>query len=412
MKRDWDAVSNPLGTVTSALSIDPDAKVPTWNPADYKVRPRANVLNCTRCATRDAATCSKCIDACPVGAIKIEGYSIEIADDCRKCGLCVSACESEAFIDYLHTPRKIYDQIVQAAVSHEQCYVTCTRALGRIPRDNEVVLPCVGIVPPEVWFAVMCDHANVSVFLPLGICDKCRTVTGEAAYVNAIGQAETWSGRSVGLECDADALDGSKSRGYERRQLMSSIMETGRAAMAAANPLVGAARAAAAAIETHTKQLNALQRTVDDACGVQNSQQKRRVLVQRRQILMGALQHHSSLSKNISYEVASCDPTKCTLCGECVKVCPTNALDLSDDGRLTCEATHCIGCGACVRTCKDGALTMTAGDPSELVIPDVEAQRRAADLKERRAEMERLKKEGMRKLSRGLDILEGLDSDD
>ncbi len=152
LKRDWDAVSNPLGTVTSALSIDPDAKVPTWNPADYKVRPRANVLNCTRCATRDAGTCSKCIDACPVGAIKIEGYSIEIADDCRKCGLCVSACESEAFIDHLHTPRKIYDQIVQAAVSHEQCYVTCTRALGRIPRDNEVVLPCVGIVPPEVWF--------------------------------------------------------------------------------------------------------------------------------------------------------------------------------------------------------------------------------------------------------------------
>lgn len=412
MKRDWDAVSNPLGTVTSALSIDPDAKVPTWNPSNYKVRPRANVANCTRCASHDASTCSACIDVCPVNGIEIEGFSITIPEDCRKCGLCVAACPSEAFIDYMHTPRKIYDEIAQAAMNHEQCYVTCTRALGRIPRDNEIVLPCVGVVPPEVWFALMVDHDNVNVYLPLGICDKCRTVTGEEVYVKAIGQAEEWSGRSVGLECDPEALNPKQKRGYERRQLMSSIMETGKTALAAANPMVGAARAAAKALEAHTEQINALQRTVDDACGVQNSQLKRRVLVQRRQIMMGALQHHASLAKNISYEVPACDPTKCTLCGECVNICPVNALDLSNDGRLTCESTHCMSCGACVHVCEEGALTMVPGDTSELVVPDVEAQRRAANLKERREQMERLKKEGMRKLSHGLDILEKLDSDD
>ena len=57
-------------------------------------------------------------------------------------------------------------------------------------------------MPTEVWFSILCDFPNVSVYLPMGVCDRCRTVTGEDAYGEAIGLAEQLSGRGVGLVAD------------------------------------------------------------------------------------------------------------------------------------------------------------------------------------------------------------------
>ena len=84
------------------------------------------------------------MDVCPVNAIEVEEDSIEILDSCRKCGLCAAACPTEAIISPRLAPKNLYDDIVSAATSHETAYVTCTRALKRMPRENEVVVACVG----------------------------------------------------------------------------------------------------------------------------------------------------------------------------------------------------------------------------------------------------------------------------
>ncbi|GAB6035949.1 4Fe-4S binding protein [Fundidesulfovibrio butyratiphilus] len=49
----------------------------------------------------------------------------------------------------------------------------------------------------------------------------------------------------------------------------------------------------------------------------------------------------------------------CTKCGECVPVCPTEAVTCDDDGVKT-DATLCIRCMACVRACPTGARVMEA----------------------------------------------------
>lgn len=44
----------------------------------------------------------------------------------------------------------------------------------------------------------------------------------------------------------------------------------------------------------------------------------------------------------------------CTGCGECVEVCPTEALTASIPPRVL--GGLCVSCGACVRACGPGAV--------------------------------------------------------
>lgn len=43
------------------------------------------------------AGCGACVDACPVGAIKIDADKAVVSEgDCIECGACVGACPCEA----------------------------------------------------------------------------------------------------------------------------------------------------------------------------------------------------------------------------------------------------------------------------------------------------------------------------
>ncbi len=48
------------------------------------------------------------------------------------------------------------------------------------------------------------------------------------------------------------------------------------------------------------------------------------------------------------------DRKKCTLCGNCIAICPTKAIRLSDE-KLTIDRKACKGCGKCVEVCPNEA---------------------------------------------------------
>lgn len=401
------ALKDPFSGVTDALlgADAPDA--PVWNPADYKERPRANSIPCLVC-NYEKSSCTACIDACPVDAIDIEEFCIEVKDSCRKCGLCVSVCPTEAFVSPRIQPKKLYDAIAGAAAAYETAYVTCTRALRRLPRENEVVVACIGDITPEVWFSVLADYPNVSVYLPLGICDACKNTTGEEILGNAIATAEEWAGTGLGLEVDSKELTCVKRREFERKEFMDNIMRTTGLAVSKLNPATAAVTSVAQRLKDHTKKISALEKTLKQACGT-TTQKRRRILTQGRQLMLSTLQSYPELAENITVKTPECDFSKCTLCGECVKKCPTRATDLVGAGRFVVEPTYCVGCGLCVEVCEDHALTMVEHDATDLVVPDPEAEKRAAEAAKNHAEIEKAKAEAKKKLNLMLDSVEKLD---
>ena len=409
IKNDFQSLSNPVQDIAGALAANPE-DVDAWNPADYKDKPRGNVNSCISCMGKNHDACTKCQDVCPTKSIDLSDGSIEIADNCRKCGLCVAVCPSGSLTAPKINPRRLYERIVRAASAYEHAYVTCTRAIGRRPQDNEVVLPCLGDVPAEVWYTILIDYPNVSAYLPLGVCDRCRNTTGEETLGEQIELAEQMSGKGLGLEVDEGALDYTKNHAFERKEFLDSLGKQGMAAIGAANPAVAMARSITAKIDENTRRINAITHAVEGATAPAPTR-KRRVLTQRRQLMMTTLQRHPKLAVRLTPKAPTCDPAKCNLCGDCVDICPVRACELTDNGVFKVERTYCVECGACLKACSEGALTYESYNPSELVIPDKEEIERKKRQAEQKAEVEKLKKQGREQLKRGLDFLEKLDTD-
>ena len=406
-----DAIQNPLGGVADTLIQDP-AKVKVYDPSEYKVKPRVNSIFCVTCATHEPETCTKCLDVCPVGAITIKGSSVKISDRCRKCGLCATVCPTEVFVSGSQAPLQLYKKIAEVASKYDECYITCTRALGRLPKDNEVLLPCVGAISQELWFSLLCEYPNLTVYLPLGICDKCRTTTGEERYGDAIATAEELSGESVGLEVDERRLDHELSRAYKRSQFVSSMTTSATRLVSRGNTALAGAQAVAQRLQQHTKQITELQRTLEKAVGAQTSQNRRHILTQRRKLVMAALQKYPDLAEGFKLQIPACDSSKCTKCGECVKVCPLHANDLDREGHFSVEAAYCVNCGACAVACPEGALSMVDCDPNELVVPDEDAERRRREAEAQRQKAKELKEKGKKLLDKSMDALESLDENE
>ncbi len=55
--------------------------------------------------------------------------------------------------------------------------------------------------------------------------------------------------------------------------------------------------------------------------------------------------------------IVNINPQKCTLCQECLTICPAGSLSISNN-KLIQDIGECLGCGLCVSVCKQGALSM------------------------------------------------------
>jgi len=53
---------------------------------------------------------------------------------------------------------------------------------------------------------------------------------------------------------------------------------------------------------------------------------------------------------------AKVDETKCTACGQCVEVCPSEAIELGDVAKVDEDA--CTSCGLCVDECPVEAISL------------------------------------------------------
>ena len=206
---------------------------------------------------------------------------------------------------------------------------------------------------------------------------------------------------------EARDLTCTKRREYERKEFMDNIMRSTGLAVSKLNPATAALASVSQRLKAHSQQITNLERTLNKACGV-TTQKRRRILMQKNQLLLSTLQAHPELAENVRVSRPECDFSKCTMCGECVRQCPTFACDLTAAGRFTLESTYCVGCGLCAEVCADHAITMVETDASELIVPDPEEEKRAAEAEKARAEALKAKEEAKKKLSAALDKVEKL----
>lgn len=294
------------------------------------------------CAHGDSGLsgCTRCLQACPAGAISSAGDRIEVDPFlCQGGGSCTAACPTGAIVYAYPGPK---DQIARIrtmlqtyrAVGGEHPVLLFHDNGGGVERLRESVaelpervIPVrveeLGAVGMDIWLSALAYGASDVVLLDTESVPAAtrRELDAQLSYARALLTA----------------------MGYDSSRLHRLDVSEGRAAdWLAARPLVEPVPAAG--FDTFNEKRGTLRLALDH-------------LYEQAQTPV----QETSLPAGAPFGQVLVEQSKCTLCMSCVQVCPTKALrDGEDKPQLNFTEDLCVQCGLCETACPEDAIGLEA----------------------------------------------------
>ena len=299
--------------------------------------------------------CTRCLDACPTGAIRSIGERVEVDPYlCQGAGVCASACPTGA-ITYAYPPPDGQLAALRAAlVAYREAggqapailfHDSQTGADGweRVARQvPESVIPWaveeIGSVGMDAWLACIAWGARAVMLVPPQVPGSVRReLDVQIDVTRAILDSMGYAPALLTLVADDEALD--HAFGTEPE------------------PVADPPATFAPSGEKRTDIRLALDHL--------HAHARRRPEV-------------VELPPAAPFGNVEADRDACTLCMACVSVCPASALQAGgDEPRLSFIEMNCVQCGLCERACPESCITR-----SPRYLFDREARRRARTLNE------------------------------
>ncbi|AMA76016.1 ferredoxin [Thermus parvatiensis] len=264
--------------------------------------------------------CDKCYQACPKGAVRLEGWRVELDEVlCTGCGLCTGVCPGIA----LEYPLGA----IQEALIRGKGKLRCSKAEGK----GEEVL-CLGRLTPGLLAEAGSRFGKV--VLARGDCGACRIGGPEVPERLARMAEEARRYFPVEVEVVEGELPGER---VGRRELFQVLL--------------GSAKRTAADLVPELP-LPALE---EEKEGELPAELRLRRLA-------------ASRAPEVRWPRIRVEEG-CTLCPVCTNVCPTEAVRRVREGEeyaLYLQVAACTGCGACVESCPPQVIRLEEAPKEEV----------------------------------------------
>lgn len=320
--------------------------------------PEIHVQRCTRFRYR-YSECQRCLEVCPHDAITLsdEGAAL-VTDRCQNCGLCISACHTQAWSDASFKPIDTLRQAIQKSTFSLACEPSGCSA--------DATVPCLGAVD-AVWLAYMAKRRIPVTLLGSDHCKDCAH--GKIGAVQLKLNLEAVALLQRAAATDADNTTASVE--WSMPVLMDDQRDSHRQHRASHNGTEAASRRSFFKRIFRDKLVQPLATTESGKPTVVPPKAIRAgayMLSEQRELLQIVTKNKDDQAFSIGWHEnlpllqLSLQPG-CTLCEACFRVCPTGAIQIEQDPgnwALTFQTDRCVACEVCLEVCQPQVLGAAA----------------------------------------------------
>lgn len=341
---------------------------------------------CSRFRT-PKSDCALCAGFCPVSAISISESGAKIEGGCTECGACISACPNGAFDIKGRDDRKISEEIGSRVKG--QGVNTFTISCEHGDETADLIVPCLSRLTETLLLEpAKAGASTVKLLRPM--CEKCSNKKA-APHLSRVVKQSRHIYEMLGIGAGSLLISAVEFRETKDSELRIQDSE---ANTISRREFFGSFRnkaieVAAEAIPDIENKNNGDKELFNDLIHKKPESIKRTMLLEAIKAIEprfkdSGIESGTAQGLNKTYApeldciVAELEVSpKCTACGVCAILCPTNAItqEWTDDGySLSYKPALCTNCGVCVAACLPKAIGIKETASLNLLLNDKEVR--------------------------------------